>query len=241
MQFSHYCILAFLLAIISNVIASDNTTCKLVIDNADLRASETHIRIRGDIDVRTDDCKPTTNKTDDVTSIVNFVAPLNYTFNFTDSANVTHSGNACNITASWYNKPDGFDTTNSTEVFVPIRFINVITCNNDTLPATTTTTTTKTTTTTRRTRRTRSRTTRRTTRRTTHTTTRRTTTRRRTTKKTTKKVSSSSSSSDYSEHFSGTATFFTPNQGACGDWNDDEDLIAAIVSFYLIHFLFSLS
>ncbi|KAI9301385.1 RlpA-like double-psi beta-barrel-protein domain-containing protein-containing protein [Cunninghamella echinulata] len=23
-------------------------------------------------------------------------------------------------------------------------------------------------------------------------------------------------------------TFFTPNQGACGDWNDDNDMIAAV-------------
>ncbi|OAD02238.1 hypothetical protein MUCCIDRAFT_144427, partial [Mucor lusitanicus CBS 277.49] len=28
--------------------------------------------------------------------------------------------------------------------------------------------------------------------------------------------------------YSGKATFFTPNQGACGDWNDNNDYIAAI-------------
>lgn len=231
MQFTHHCILAFLLAIISNVFAAENTTCHLTIKDAEFRPSDTHIRIRGAIEIGNDDCKPTTNKTDDVTSHVSFIALSNTTFNFTDSANVTHAGNACNITASWYNKPDTFDSTNSTEVFVPLRFINVISCNNDTLPATTTTTTTTKSarrTRTRKTRRTRSRTT---TTRTTTTTTRRT--RRRTTRRTTtKKVSSSSSSDfDYSKHFDGIATFFTPNQGACGDWNDDGDLIAAIVSF----------
>ncbi|KAI8332044.1 RlpA-like double-psi beta-barrel-protein domain-containing protein-containing protein, partial [Chlamydoabsidia padenii] len=26
----------------------------------------------------------------------------------------------------------------------------------------------------------------------------------------------------------GEVTFFTPNQGACGEWNDDNDLIAAL-------------
>jgi hypothetical protein len=28
----------------------------------------------------------------------------------------------------------------------------------------------------------------------------------------------------------GQVTFFTPNQGACGEWNDDNDFIAALVS-----------
>jgi hypothetical protein len=36
--------------------------------------------------------------------------------------------------------------------------------------------------------------------------------------------------SDDWEYDDGQVTFFTPNQGACGEWNDDNDFIAALVS-----------
>ncbi|KAI9269361.1 RlpA-like double-psi beta-barrel-protein domain-containing protein-containing protein [Sporodiniella umbellata] len=48
-------------------------------------------------------------------------------------------------------------------------------------------------------------------------------------KKTTKKHKKTKKhSSKSSEGYNGKATFFTPNQGACGDWNDNYDMIAAL-------------
>ncbi|KAG1138364.1 hypothetical protein G6F37_009803 [Rhizopus arrhizus] len=51
-------------------------------------------------------------------------------------------------------------------------------------------------------------------------TTKKSKTNKKTTKKTTKKTSFNG--------YNGKATFFTPNQGACGEWNDNNDMIAAL-------------
>ncbi|KAI9476120.1 MAG: RlpA-like double-psi beta-barrel-protein domain-containing protein-containing protein [Benjaminiella poitrasii] len=218
MQLSQTCILVVLMAMLGHTLA--DISCKLSIEKAKIRASDSHIRIRGRIDIDNEDCKPTTNKTKDVTTQVLLKSKKNLSFK--DANDVVHSGNECTITAAWYNTPDEYrGSKKSTQVFVPLRFVTDVKCNKDnTDTASTTTAVTKSRTRTRR-RTTTKKTSKKTTRKTTKKTTKRTTK-----KKTTKKSSSSSDNSN--EHYSGQATFFTPNQGACGDWNDNDDYIAAL-------------
>ncbi|OAD02237.1 hypothetical protein MUCCIDRAFT_156480, partial [Mucor lusitanicus CBS 277.49] len=117
------CILVVMLAAIGTAIA--DTACQLSIEKAKLRPSETHLRIRGDIDVGNNACKPTSNDTDDVTTTVIFKSKKN--FSFKDAKHVTHSGNECTITAKWYNKPDEYNGhKKKTQVYVPLRFVEEI-------------------------------------------------------------------------------------------------------------------
>lgn len=57
-------------------------------------------------------------------------------------------------------------------------------------------------------------------------TTKKSKTNKKTTKKT-KKVKKTTKKTSFNG-YNGKATFFTPNQGACGDWNDNNDMIAAL-------------
>ncbi|KAG1059677.1 hypothetical protein G6F42_028234 [Rhizopus arrhizus] len=81
------CILVVMLAAIGTAIA--DTACQLSIEKAKLRPSDTHLRIRGNIDVGNNDCKPTTNDTENVITTVIFKSKKN--FSFQDANKVTHS------------------------------------------------------------------------------------------------------------------------------------------------------
>lgn len=207
--------IAILVAFIGTAVAQH---CQLTIEKASLRASSTHLRIRGDIVVGNEKCKPTEDDDNDVTTTITFTSKKNLSFK--DAKNVPHAGNKCTITANWYNNPDTYSSsTKDTQVFVPFRLVTDVKCNKDPKPTTSTKkskTTTKKRTTTKKT----------TTKKRTTTTKKRTTTTKK--KTTTKKTTTKKAESSGGMHFSGTATFFTPNQGACGDWNDNDDLIAAV-------------
>ncbi|KAG2217922.1 hypothetical protein INT45_012585, partial [Circinella minor] len=55
-----------------------------------------------------------------------------------------------------------------------------------------------------------------------------TTTRTTTTTTTTHKPKPTNDDGDSADWINGQVTFFNPNQGACGDWNDDNDMIVAL-------------
>ncbi|CEI96736.1 hypothetical protein G6F70_000424 [Rhizopus microsporus] len=188
-------------------VAFANTKCKLSVDKAQLKASGSHLRIRGHVSVGNSHCKPTKDDDNDVSTTITLSSKKR--FSFRDAKGETHSGKKCTITANWYNTPDKYHHSGKNkEVYVPFRLAHSIDCDKDAKASTkkSKTTTKKKKTTTKK---------------------RKTTTKKR--KTTTKKKSHKTSSvSSQSHGFDGKATFFTPNQGACGEWNDNNDMIAAV-------------
>ena len=181
-------------------VAFANTKCKLSVDKAQLKASGSHLRIRGHVSVGNSHCKPTKDDDNDVSTTITLSSKKR--FSFRDAKGETHSGKKCTITANWYNTPDKYHHSGKNkEVYVPFRLAHSIDCDKDAKASTK-----KSKTTTKK---------------------KKTTTKKR--KTTTKKKSHKTSSvSSQSHGFDGKATFFTPNQGACGEWNDNNDMIAAV-------------
>ncbi|ORE23222.1 barwin-like endoglucanase [Rhizopus microsporus] len=168
-------------------VAFANTKCKLSVDKAQLKASGSHLRIRGHVSVGNSHCKPTKDDDNDVSTTITLSSKKR--FSFRDAKGETHSGKKCTITANWYNTPDKYHHSGKNkEVYVPFRLAHSIDCDKDAKASTkkSKTTTKKKKTTTKK---------------------RKTTTKKR--KTTTKKKSHKTSS-------------------ACGEWNDNNDMIAAV-------------
>ncbi|KAI9272327.1 RlpA-like double-psi beta-barrel-protein domain-containing protein-containing protein [Helicostylum pulchrum] len=203
MQLSKSCIFVALLAVVGNVAAK---SCKLSYEDAEIKASSTHLRIRGDSYVFDKSCKPGQG---DATTTIYLETKKNISFK---NGKSVHSGDSCTITAKWYNVPKSYNSGKNTQIYIPFKSMKEVRCNKDGSKHSTkkSKTTTKKKTTTKRKSSTKKKTTKK-----------KTSTKKKTTKR---KTTAASSSGGYQ----GKATFFTPNQGACGDWNDNNDLIAAI-------------
>ncbi|KAG1055390.1 hypothetical protein G6F46_003707 [Rhizopus delemar] len=164
--------------------------CKLTIKNSQLQASNSHLRLRGNIRVGNSHCKPTKHDDNDVSTTVTLTSKKS--FSFRDAKGVHHSGKKCTIVAKWYNRPASYHHSGSKkQVYLPFRLAKDIRCDKDKKSHS---------------KKTKSK----------HS-------KKKTSKKTTKTTKKKSSSK-----FNGVATFFTPNQGACGEWNDNYDMIAAV-------------
>ncbi|KAI8145419.1 RlpA-like double-psi beta-barrel-protein domain-containing protein-containing protein [Fennellomyces sp. T-0311] len=194
--------------------------CSSTISQATLTANETFIHLQGTSADSNEACFAAT-----VTSRPGSLIRANTkrTTRIRDADNLLHRGKVCDLTI-----PDWSQIiykNRQVDLVIPLANATIhCDASNDSKPAPTKTTTTPpkptTTTTTRTT----------TTYRPTTTTTRYhpTTTTHRTTTTTSRKPTPTSDPDDGGDWVNGKVTFFTPNQGACGDWNDDSDMIVAL-------------
>ncbi|KAI9268022.1 RlpA-like double-psi beta-barrel-protein domain-containing protein-containing protein [Phascolomyces articulosus] len=192
--------------------------CSSTIRQATLSGNETHLFLQG---VSTDsneacfDAKVTSRPG----SL--FTVQSKKSSRVRDHENALHVGKTCNLNVPGWSQI--IYKNQQVDLTIPLTDSTVIKCNNDPkkqqTPAPTPTTTTVVPTTTHH----------------VTTTTRTTTTHRPTTTTTTHKPKPTDNGDDDDDSSGGSAnwingqvTFFTPNQGACGDWNDDDDMIVAL-------------
>ncbi|KAI9493564.1 RlpA-like double-psi beta-barrel-protein domain-containing protein-containing protein [Zychaea mexicana] len=185
--------------------------CTSTIRQATLRANETHITLQG-ISADSNEACFAANVTSRPGSFIRA-----YTKKITrirDYDNKLHRGKVCDLDVPGWSQI--IYKQRDVDLTIPLTNTTEINCNNsnsptDTpVPTTTTTHALKTTTTTTTLR---------------HTTTTTTTHKPTPTEKPDDDNDDDRGSADW---ISGQVTFFTPNQGACGDWNDDDDMIVAL-------------
>ncbi|KAG1441347.1 hypothetical protein G6F56_011527 [Rhizopus delemar] len=165
MRAIHLYLFTILVCLLGNsVFAKSTEKCKLTIKNAQLHASSSHLRIRGNISIGNKKCKATNSKASTTITVTS-----KKSVSFRDGDGVHHSGKKCTITAKWYDKPKSYHG-NKKQVYVPFHSVKKISCDKD------------------------------------------------------KKKKKNKSVTKYN----GEATFFTPDQGACGKWNDNYDMIVAV-------------
>ncbi|KAI9282697.1 hypothetical protein BY458DRAFT_414004, partial [Sporodiniella umbellata] len=101
--------------------------CNLAVSEADVFATKTHLRVRGDVQVGSVGCEP---RNGDIWTTV--AIQSKQPVNFQDDKGRKHAGSRCTVLAEWYNNPKTFDAAvNSTQIYIPFRLAKIVQCDQD--------------------------------------------------------------------------------------------------------------